>query len=480
MSGKPRIVVVGIVTVALGVAGVAAAGGPAAGAQGTGGGAKGAATNVSGALDYAGRQFSLAPGAPPIERILEPKDLKKVLDAKIARRAYSVKYSAVFYGLKPCPDVHGTAHAEGTVEFSVLDRGGAEIWLTQVALYQVDVAVNDNAEIANVTLKGQFTGSPSNTNSTAGSYGGEFEYDRAGDQLDAKATGAGASKPGSQQRADTIGKHTASLADAIAKKLAAVWQDGTTCVTLGVTPASRSVKPQDTLSIEVTASAKEDGTKITRPITSKLKGVTSLEPATSKSAPGSFKYTAPTKKGDKGHVTFEQRSKRGIGRAEADYVASEKWKVDLSVNKVTLGCRDEPFCDESATLTQLSATIELGADGAGTGSGNAMLFVSEQRRLIPSGRCSVANLYPVPMTISVKTDGGTLWVSAQSNPKATIQECGLDGPENHTFDLVFPPVSVPASGGSNSRISTTDGCFTGGGEFDVRCTFTVTATMAED
>jgi hypothetical protein len=346
---------------------------------------------------------------------------------------------------------------------------------------RADVSIGGGAggETDNVTFTGSW-GEARPTSAVGGGSAG-LEYNRGGDKLDVTVnfTGVGSKESIVQQRANSVANHAVALAGAIAKKLQAVWQDGTSCVTLGVTPASKSVKPQDKLTIEVTASAKQDGSKIARPISAKLAGPTSIEPTTSPSAPGSFTYTAPAKKGDTGRVTFEQRSKRGIGRAEVEYVASDKFKFDLGVIKLTLGCRSEPFCDETATLTGLSATIELGDDGSGTGNGVATLFVSEVRRLIPTGRCSVANSYQVPMTISVKTLGNIFQVSAQSNPKTTIQECGVNGPTDHTFDLIFSPVQIPESGGTNSHVDTEDGCFTGGGETDVRCTFTVTATRVD-
>jgi hypothetical protein len=470
------------VAVVVVVAVVAAAAGPAAAAQGKRGSTQ-PTTGISGALDFVGR--ALAPDAPEVEATLRPQGLTKTLGVTVAERAISVKYGGALYALTPCPDVHGTAHASTSVDFTVLDGGGAEIWLSQVNL-EIDVAVNDNAGIANVTVKGRVGEGRMGTATGGGTYG-DFNYDRAGKQLDATVTNSGPSKKASQQRLNTIAKQGAALADEIAQKLKAVWQDGKTCVTLGVTPASRSVKPKDKLSVEVTSSA-ADGSKITRPITAKLTGATKIEPATSKSAPGSFQYIAPAKKGDKGHVMFEQRSKRGIGRAEVDYGIGDKVKLDFEATKVAEACLGQ-ICNH-ASLFGLSATVELVAEGAATSTGTATLLYSSESSVGFStnpadrtGRCNTTNSYSVPMTVTVTTEGDTLTARATSDSMA-IQTCTGGGQSEVGVQVIVNAVSVPADGGNNAATDNTTGCLIDAHELAQTnryiCTYTLTATKVSD
>ena len=260
----------------------------------------------------------------------------------------------------------------------------------------------------------------------------------------------------------------------------AVWQDGKTCVTLGVTPPSKAVGIQDELAIEVTATAK-DGSQVERPIKAKLTGDTGIAPKTTRSAPGTFKYTAPGKKGDKGHVAFEQRSKRGVGRAEAEYVVSDILRFDVNATSVLESCRDT-VCGSGGSLTGLSVTVELNADGRGTGRGEATLQLNSQTRLIPTGTCSVDSSVQVAMTVTVETVGDTLVVSGRSDPDPTYQSCGVNGPASHASTItIFPSVSVPASGGSGSKTSFDTACINAVGDDGFyRCTLTVTATRVSE
>jgi hypothetical protein len=254
-----------------------------------------------------------------------------------------------------------------------------------------------------------------------------------------------------------------------------------------VTPGSGVVKPSQRFQVKVNATAK-DGAVIKRPVTAKLTGPTSLKPKASKSAPASFSYVAPAAKGQKGLIAFEQRSKRGIGRAEVEYRLSEKWKFDLTVTKLPvpggeqhLTCYDVR-CGSGVKLTGLSVTMELGDDGRGEAQGPAVLHVNMASLVLAD--CSVDNDVPVNMAVTVETVGDTFKVSSRSSPDPTYQWCGgfnHPGPENTTGPVTFVPVSVLKSGGSGSANVDSDFCLitaTDSGHYG--CTYEVVATKVED
>jgi hypothetical protein len=471
------------VTTAVVVAVVAAAIRPAEAAQGKGGGAKPGGVTAA-ALDWA---RSVDPFGGPFERVDDPRGLKN-LNPTVARRVsrlkyFFLRYEGQFFSVEPCPDVHGTARATGAMKVRVLGPGeddGDSLWSSTIN-FDVRVDVDDNAAIENVIFEGGYGESDGP--------GADIFTSRANKEVEATVTGKGRYKKSTvQQGANTVAKRAAALANAIAKKLEAVWQDGKTCVTLGVTPGSKAVKPKEELQIDVDGTAK-DGNKITRPITAKLDGATSIKPTTAPKAPGSFKYISPAKRNQKGHITFEQRSKRGIGRAEVEYVVGGKWKFDFSATKVPERCLSQ-LCDH-ASLAGLSATIELGADGTGTGSGVATVSYTSESTIgfsldpefVP-GHCNATNSYPVPMTITVQSVGETLTVSAISDTTA-FQSCSANGPIDLRTRVVFNPVSVPAKGGTNGTTAGANtSCLLGSFEIpqvvEYSCTFTLTATEESD
>ncbi|HXY92786.1 MAG TPA: hypothetical protein VEP49_09945, partial [Acidimicrobiia bacterium] len=321
------------------------------------------------AVDYVGRVFDPAGGSFDFD--VDARELKGV-----GTRVDNVHFSG-HYTATPCPDARGTAKASATVSVDLTASGVGVLESYQVEL-PVEIDVNDKAVYTKARFTGRYFDKIRNQRGNLEDSATRLQDSGTPGSARAVVDNEGAfDRAVLQKRANVVEQHARGLADSIAQKLQAIWQDGKSCVTLSVTPGSGLVKPKQQLQINVTATAK-DGSAVKRPITAALDGPTSVKPKTSKSAPGAFKYVAPAKKGQKGHITFEQRSKRGVGRAEVDYQLSEKWKFDLTATKMpvpggenNLAC-DDVRCGSGATLTGPSVTIELGDDGRGAGQGPAV------------------------------------------------------------------------------------------------------------
>jgi hypothetical protein len=402
------------------------------------------------------------------------------------RKLVNIVHFAVSYTTKPCPDVNGTAEAVVTVK--VTQGGDLGVQERYEINLPIKINVNDRATYTKVHFAGRFFDAIPNKRGKLEDSVTRLQYAGTAGSAKAVVDNEGPyDKAELQKTANDVEKHAQALADSIAKKLQAVWQDGKSCVTLSVTPGSGVVKPKQQLQVNVSATAK-DGAVIKRPVTRKLTGPTSIKPKASKSAPATFTYVAPATKGQKGHIAFEQRSKRGIGRAEVEYRLSEKWKFDLKVTKVPIAGGEQNIacydvrCGTGVNLTGLSVMMELGDDGRGEAQGPAVLHVNMATLVLAD--CSVDNSVPVTMAVTVETVGDTFKVSSKSSPDPTYQWCGgfnHPGPENATTPVTFVPVSVPKAGGSGSTNLDSDFCLiTAVDSGHYGCTYEVIATKVED
>ncbi len=100
------------------------------------------------------------------------------------------------------------------------------------------------------------------------------------------------------------------------------WESGH-CVTLKPTstPAKRKgAKPSTHYQVDAAPRAKSDGAPTGGTVTATLSGGSTLQPASGKvPADAKYAYTGPAKKDEKAAITFEARSKRGVGRATLEF-----------------------------------------------------------------------------------------------------------------------------------------------------------------
>jgi hypothetical protein len=100
------------------------------------------------------------------------------------------------------------------------------------------------------------------------------------------------------------------------------WEGGR-CIDLKVTsdPARRKgVRPSTAFDLEAKPRAKEGGATVGGTVTATLSGGSSLQPAGGKvEVDAKYGYTGPEKKEESASITFESRSKRGVGKATLDF-----------------------------------------------------------------------------------------------------------------------------------------------------------------
>ncbi len=227
--------------------------------------------------------------------------------------------------IAPCPDATGTFTSKILLEASATSAGGRT---GSNMSQQIDVVgrVGDDAELAgyDVTTRSQ----AAKFASSKGSYvdvtnrtswvGGQVT---AASRIVNRAGGSATSEQ-AQQWANA-GTLTEALVNHYALEATEkAWKSGR-CVDLQVTtdPAKRSgLKPSAAVTITAAPKSKIDGKPAGGTVTAALTGGSSIDPSGSAvPADATFAYVAPTETGKAATVTFESRSKRGIGKAAVSF-----------------------------------------------------------------------------------------------------------------------------------------------------------------
>jgi hypothetical protein len=226
-----------------------------------------------------------------------------------------------------CPDAEGKVVidiASQTNLSHVSGSAGANLTVrVQMTRY-----VNDNAE---------YDGLDAQTHVESASYGANaasfVDLDTGTSTRDGAANGTTVNRR-SDRASDSDVKNAESLGDMLyrlsisyAEFIAGVWRGGA-CVKLEPTsdPAKRSgVEPSTSFSISAAPRSKIDGAATGGTVKATLAGGSSLSPnGTPVKADATFTYVAPEEKEKDAKVSFEARSRRGIGKAELAFDTREK------------------------------------------------------------------------------------------------------------------------------------------------------------
>ena len=111
------------------------------------------------------------------------------------------------------------------------------------------------------------------------------------------------------------------------------WESGR-CIVLKVTssPGKRTgLSPNSALDLDALPRVKSDGTPAGGTVTATLTGGARLQPTSGKvPADARYRYVGPEKKDESASITFESRSRRGVGRATLDFdtKASRSYRVN--------------------------------------------------------------------------------------------------------------------------------------------------------
>jgi hypothetical protein len=330
-----------------------------------------------------------------------------------------------------CPDAAGKVTLEATSKSSLARAGGSAG--TNITIKVIVVRnLSDDANYIDVDTQTHVE------HASFGANAGTFV------DLDINSPAGGTASQHvnrrSSQATDTDVQNAATLA-AILEVMAVqyterardVWERGK-CVTLEptTTPAKRTgTKPSTSFSILAAPRSRIDGTQVGGTVSASLSGPTSLDPAGGKvRSDAKFSYVAPGEKDEEARVTFEARSKRGIGKAELAFDTQEGAAYSARGGADDFHGTGE-ICDIAAPFTIAGSgnTVKFVPNDANGGTytyaGNMSGFA-----VFGNGTYTVGYADDVAVSItatgpgSVKTPAGTMTRTATEQYQLTPNEAG--------------------------------------------------------
>lgn len=228
--------------------------------------------------------------------------------------------------LETCPKPDGALNLEFLSDSSLTKTGGTAGANIKVTV-KVNWPVNDDAEFGkDIAIETHIE--QSTFGGAKGSNGSFVDFTQSLSSLPGGKNGESVNRTSSKATKDdvAIAKAAAQLAQLAAMatmyQAKEAFQSGR-CVKLVPTsdPSKRSgVKPSTSFALLAPPRSKIDGTPTGGTVKAELSGAGSLDPAGTKvPADAKFTYVAPGEKNKKGTVSFEARSKRGVGKATLDF-----------------------------------------------------------------------------------------------------------------------------------------------------------------
>jgi hypothetical protein len=224
-----------------------------------------------------------------------------------------------------------------------------------------------NASMSFTGSDDHFDGAGAKTGSSATSFGGQIRM-----RVDDSAKLAGVEVTASGQTgvfgAELIRQAALTAAPAFEKG----WRSGM-CIEVIVDPKSGDVEPDSETTVTAKVKHKIEGNELDKPVEAKLSsGVKSIDPSGSKvKSPATFKYKAGAESGDKGSVSFDSVSNRGIGHASVTYAVAGGWVISSN------GTSDENFQGVvSNTLNVSIKDLKIKAEKGGALNGSGTMFLS--------------------------------------------------------------------------------------------------------
>jgi hypothetical protein len=317
-----------------------------------------------------------------------------------------------------CPDASGTATAHmlfsGSEDY--FDSNGAKTSSRVSESFggEMRVRVDDNAKIAAVDIKP--TGQ-----------GGEFMVRLA--------------------------------AQSIGPSMEKAWRSGM-CIAVLVSPESGDVEKESDTSVVVKVKHKVEGNELDKPVEPKLDGVKTIDPTSKQKAPATYRYTAGPKDGDRGTITFESVSNRGVGHQVVSYAVAGGWTISLVGTSV-----ESVAAVGSVNSTRISFTnvkVTSAKDNALNGSGEINVTGTFEAA-IGDVYCSapIARKFAFNLTGGVAGTGPAavlkLKLSAPS-PANDVLHLACDGVtidvpqpgETDFFGFTLGEMELPAAGGTVS------------------------------
>lgn len=229
-----------------------------------------------------------------------------------------------------CPEADGTAQGHYTLELQEEASGAGASAGGSVLIDGPFTVINgDDARLIRTDVSGHFDSAAHGTTPSGEPFSwtvnstypisipahGSPDFDSANGTY---GESGGAGDRGIQATSSAMAM-TAEFLSGVAQESEKFWRSGR-CVELTTSEESRKVGPSEQLSIETTAKHRFDGSEVDAPVTTSLSGPDRIEPAdVPQDPPATLTYTAGSGSGDKGTITLDQKSKRGIGKKTLEF-----------------------------------------------------------------------------------------------------------------------------------------------------------------
>jgi hypothetical protein len=258
-------------------------------------------------------------------------------------------------------------------------------------------------------------------------------------------------------------------ADSAAPALEKDWRSGM-CIAVLVDPEGGEVDKDSVTTVTAKVKHKIDGNELDKPVEATLNGgVKSIDPAGSKQkAPATFRYTAGSTDGDKGGVSFDSVSNRGIGHAFVTFTVAGGWTISSVGTSTELSDTVGNSTRNSLQVSLKDVKVSAGTDNALSGSGTIAFSGPFSSGLSGVLKCTsqVDRTFPVTVTGSLAGTGPdavlklTLHAPSPPGEMLTLTCTDDDGAistialpytgEGDRYGFALGELDLPAAGGTKS------------------------------
>jgi hypothetical protein len=249
----------------------------------------------------------------------------------------------------------------------------------------------------------------------------------------------------------TIGEPLIMMAAAsAAPAFEKAWRSGL-CIAVLVSPDGGDVDKDSVTSVSAKAMHRSEGKELDKPLDVSFNGVKGIDPPSSKQKPPvSLRYTAGPKDGDRGAITFESISNRGIGKKTVTFIVGGGWTIS-SEGTVSEVVKSGVNPGTHATVS-FNARLKVGKGNTLSGSGT-ITFKGAYTLTIADFSCTAPIDTTMPMTVTGTLGGlaaGTASDGSKPDEIAVFRlKIDVPAPPSEMISLACtdsPPISVPYPG----------------------------------
>jgi hypothetical protein len=282
------------------------------------------------------------------------------------------------FDVNACPDVQGIAEGKYTLvdREDVSNAGGVSNGGTASTEATFRLVDGSDAHLVQTQVEANINAAAHGARpSTDGSAGAPFDWN-AGASYPMTIPAAGSvgygtvtnltSSDGTTAHLQSLGSLVAMAANYLAeaaRQAEKFWRSGG-CIVLKTNEESRTVSPNEQVSLTVDSTHKWDKQPVTAPIVAAFSGTKSLDPAGTPQPPtATLTVIAGPNQGDKGTVDLTQTGVRGIGTKTVEFTVA-------GTNMAFAGVYKTPYGHLSAPVGAVSCTADLNGPWAVLSFGN--------------------------------------------------------------------------------------------------------------